>query len=77
MCNCIKELNAELRRQYCDPEAELNTTLSFGEGGTEYPTIQASVRTKTVAGQLSLHTRQKLVIPVFCPFCGTRYKKET
>lgn len=63
-CDCIDDINGELAKH----NGKLSLTFNFS-GGT-WPTLEVEKvdRKKRV--------RPPLVIPTFCPFCGTKYKAD-
>ena len=66
-CTCLKEFNEQLR------EHNTEITVTFGiprDGSPMY--IRPKISTEKI------ETRKRvgpvLVVPTFCPFCGTRYE---
>ena len=73
MCNCITELNKELKEQTGDIYAGIYCAYSFDFG--EVPRLEAQHRYKKKDGTLINRTVTKTIIPVYCPFCGKKYKE--
>jgi hypothetical protein len=83
MCNCIENINKELKEYRGDPEAHLDITtcidLSKKPGEKQklkcYPRIIAYIRPKKKDGTY-LKEKQVVIKGEYCPFCGNKYEED-
>lgn len=78
MCDCIEKVNEAIREQYEDPEASVNVGFSFGGNklSVKPSGLAMQFRKKKKDGSFQEKKTIVCITPVFCPFCGTEYKKE-
>ncbi len=73
MCECIKQLDADIQERTGDPEACLETAINFSKS-TVMPNIIYTYHKKKKDGTLEKRERVSIVIANFCPFCGVSYE---
>jgi hypothetical protein len=74
-CNCIKKVNAELKRMTGDKDAELNTGIDFNTGEA-FLYNEYTFRRKTQKEKLSKKKYVGTMVSTFCPFCGINLKEK-
>jgi hypothetical protein len=78
-CNCIKTIETQLQERTGDPELRINTGILFD---VEAPSLavrpsglSCTYREKKSDGTFKVKAREQSIIPLYCPWCGTRYEK--
>lgn len=61
MCKCFETVNAKLKQE----DTQMDTVFPLSEG-------RVLVKTKRADGKRGV-PKVKMLVAVFCPFCGTRY----
>lgn len=76
MCFCIDEINKRLQSEYEDPKATLDIATWGGvlKRGVK---IRIFYHKKHRNGQLSMKLEQRVIQPIYCPFCGDKLIKTT
>jgi len=74
-CDCISELNKQLRKATGDPDAALEATVSLR--GDCYPWMSAVYRERRKDGTYKRGAKHRTIIPNYCPFCGRKYERRT
>lgn len=83
MCNCIKEINKNLRESSGDPNAKVLTEQSFikmPDGKFDiiiFAPVYGKYRTKKKDGTLCDNSVKTPLGVRFCPFCGEKYLKQS
>jgi len=70
-CECMTEVNAELKDRGVRLETIFTLGRASGEGMACYPRIPLEKIDRTKRGKVPAN-----MIPTFCPFCGVRYRPE-
>lgn len=74
MCTCIDTITKRLQNETDDSFAALDVASWGGVDGKKIK-IRAFYRKKTRGGNLTKKIYQKLIPPIYCPFCGENLTK--
>lgn len=73
MCNCLDSVNQIYREHTGDENASI-VYISFRDSKC-LPRIEAYHRFKKKDGTLSNRIVTEMIVPIYCPFCGKKYKE--
>ena len=69
LCNCIEEVNKQLKEMGKNTQLDIPISLNMGKGKFNAPTVII----KTVKLDSSKRQKPISIMPSFCPFCGEKY----
>jgi len=77
VCECIKKVEAKLRKDLGDPEANLKVEFAFVQKNgkavvDEFIPVYVSYRKKKKDGTLNLKKTDMYIKGAYCPFCGKK-----
>lgn len=78
MCECLTTTQETIKKFCDDPDASIDTGFCLdGNILNVYPVFTASYRRKKKSGEYMAKKSSLPLIPVFCPFCGKKYKESS
>lgn len=76
MCDCLTELQNQIKEQTGDEHAEIDWIISGLPKMKMFPRLTYSFHKKKEDGTLQKNKTVGTILPTCCPFCGKEYADE-